>query len=377
MKSDGVLDSIAAQFLGAEEARRKKIKRALDEAGILLNKPIGEDSLNVAILGGGSFGTAIAHMAAKNGCRAVLWVRDRRAVRHMKDKRINKKYLPTHRLHHTLEFSHDLREAVMGKDIIFVAVPSSGFRETLQKISPYISAQAVVSLTKGIEKRDDDFYLMSDVITQELPEVNFAVMSGPNLALELINNMPSAAVVASPSETLKDAVHMALSSAFFGVYKSDDVRGVELGGALKNIYAVCMGMVAASQIGENTKAMILTRALAEMSAFGRRMGADPMTFLGLSGVGDLYATCNSTLSRNYRIGELLGRGASLESAIRRLGQTAEGINTIYQVYAHAKKIGIELPVAFAMYGIIYEKQSPLKAAFELMSAVGRHEFDME
>ena len=329
----------------------------------LTNQPA---PLKIAVLGGGSFGTAMANLSSKNGCEVTLWVRDKRSVKSMQKTHINKKYLPDHKLDERLQFTHDLQAAVKGKDLIFVAVPSAAFRETLQKIAPFISAQAIVSLTKGMEK--DTFALMSDVIADELPNVAFGVMSGPNLAKEIMNNMPSATVIASQSAALRLAVQTALHSAFFRVFASDDLIGVELGGALKNIYAIAMGMAAAYDIGENTKAMILTRALAEMSRFGVQAGANPLTFLGLSGVGDLYATCSSTLSRNYQIGNMLGRGMSLDQAIKKLGQTAEGINTIQQVNEKAMKEGIYMPITHALHDIIYEDKAPLGVALNLMEA---------
>lgn len=329
----------------------------------LANQPA---PLKIAVLGGGSFGTAMANLSSKNGCEVTLWVRDKRSVKSMQKTHINKKYLPDHKLDERLQFTHALQAAVKGKDLIFVAVPSAAFRETLQKIAPFISAQAIVSLTKGMEK--DTFALMSDVIADELPNVAFGVMSGPNLAKEIMNNMPSATVIASQSAALRLAVQTALHSAFFRVFASDDLIGVELGGALKNIYAIAMGMAAAYDIGENTKAMILTRALAEMSRFGVQAGANPLTFLGLSGVGDLYATCSSTLSRNYQIGNMLGRGMSLDQAIKKLGQTAEGINTIQQVNEKAMKAGIYMPITHALHDIIYEDKAPLGVALNLMEA---------
>lgn len=337
------------------------IKKSMDKSSIQT-----PSKLRLVFLGGGSFGTAMANLAARNGCDSTLWVRNKRTVKSLNKNRINKKYLPNYSLDDRLKFSHDLKEAVTDKDIIFVAVPSSAFRETLQSIAPHITGQSVVSLTKGMEK--DTFAMMSDIIRDELPEVNFGVMSGPNLAVEIMDNMPSATVIASDSEPLRHAVQAALHSAFFRVFASDDVRGVELGGALKNIYAIAMGMAAAYDVGENTKAMLLTRALAEMSRFGVAEGANPLTFLGLSGVGDLYATCSSELSRNYRIGNMLGRGVSLDAAIKKLGQTAEGINTIQQVHEKASKEGIYMPITHALYAVIYEDKAALGVALHLMEA---------
>ena len=350
----------------------KAVKKSKPDTPAVLEKDLDNQLANepaplkIAVLGGGSFGTAMANLSSKNGCEVTLWVRDKRSVKSMQKTHINKKYLPDHKLDERLQFTHDLQAAVKGKDLIFVAVPSAAFRETLQKIAPFISAQAIVSLTKGMEK--DTFALMSDVIADELPNVAFGVMSGPNLAKEIMNNMPSATVIASQSAALRLAVQKALHSAFFRVFASDDLIGVELGGALKNIYAIAMGMAAAYDIGENTKAMILTRALAEMSRFGVQAGANPLTFLGLSGVGDLYATCSSTLSRNYQIGNMLGRGMSLDQAIKKLGQTAEGINTIQQVNEKAMKAGIYMPITHALHDIIYEDKAPLGVALNLMEA---------
>ncbi|MGP4119681.1 NAD(P)H-dependent glycerol-3-phosphate dehydrogenase [Psychrobacter aquimaris] len=348
---------------------RKKLNPSAVESAVAKNMAdihSNPTKLRLAFLGGGSFGTAMANLAARNGCDTTLWVRNKRTVKAMVKTKTNKKYLPGYKLDDRLKYSHDLAAAVKDKDIIFIAVPGLAFRETLKNIAPFISGQSIVSLTKGMEK--DTFAMMSDIIKDELPEVNFGVMSGPNLAIEIMKNMPSATVIASESEPLRHAVQAALHSAFFRVFASDDVKGVELGGALKNIYAIAMGMAAAYDVGENTKAMILTRALAEMSRFGVEAGANPLTFLGLSGVGDLYATCSSELSRNYRIGNMLGRGMSIDAAVKKLGQTAEGVNTIQQVHEKATKEGIYMPITHALYAVIYEDKAALGVALHLMEA---------
>ncbi|MGP4969523.1 NAD(P)H-dependent glycerol-3-phosphate dehydrogenase [Psychrobacter aquimaris] len=348
---------------------RKKLNPSAVESAVAKNMAdihSNPTKLRLAFLGGGSFGTAMANLAARNGCDTTLWVRNKRTVKAMVKTKTNKKYLPGYKLDDRLKYSHDLAAAVKDKDIIFIAVPGLAFRETLKNIAPFVSGQSIVSLTKGMEK--DTFAMMSDIIKDELPEVNFGVMSGPNLAIEIMKNMPSATVIASESEPLRHAVQAALHSAFFRVFASDDVKGVELGGALKNIYAIAMGMAAAYDVGENTKAMILTRALAEMSRFGVEAGANPLTFLGLSGVGDLYATCSSELSRNYRIGNMLGRGMSIDAAVKKLGQTAEGVNTIQQVHEKATKEGIYMPITHALYAVIYEDKAALGVALHLMEA---------
>ena len=359
---------------------RKKLNPSAVESAVAKNMAEIHNNptkLCLAVLGGGSFGTAMANLAARNGCDTTLWVRNKRTVKAMAKSQMNKKYLPGHKLDDRLKYSHDLQAAVKDTDIIFIAVPGLAFREMLKSIAPFISGQSIVSLTKGMEK--DTFALMSDIIKDELPEVNFGVMSGPNLAIEIMKNMPSATVIASESEPLRHAVQAALHSAFFRVFASDDIRGVELGGALKNIYAIAMGMAAAYEVGENTKAMILTRGLAEMSRFGVHAGANPLTFLGLSGVGDLYATCSSELSRNYRIGNMLGRGMSIDAAVKKLGQTAEGVNTIQQVHEKATKEGIYMPITHALHAVIYEDKAALGVALYLMEAGFRSdvEFVME
>lgn len=329
--------------------------------------------LRVTVLGGGSFGTAMANLAARNGCDTRMWIRDAATAQQMQATRCNQKYLPDFQLHESLVFGSDLSEAVCDSDIILMAVPSHSFRSVLRQIAPYISGQVVVSLTKGIEA--GTFALMSDIIREELPNVAYGVLSGPNLAKEIMAGMPAGTVIASESEALRHAVHQALASALFRVFANTDVHGVELGGALKNIYAVAMGMGAAYHVGENTRSMLLTRALAEMSRFAVRLGANPLTFLGLSGVGDLFATCSSPLSRNYQIGLALGQGKTLEEAVKALGQTAEGINTIIQVRAQAQALNVYMPITNALYEVIHEGKPPLGIALSLMQ--NGHRSDVE
>ena len=359
-----ILDRATKSGFGRKKLNPNKVEAAVAKQMDQIHK--NPEKIRLTVLGGGSFGTAMANLAARNGCDTTIWVRNKRTVKSMAKTQMNKKYLPGYKLDNRLKYSYDLEAAVKDKDIIFLAVPSSAFRETLKNIKPFISGQSIVSLTKGMEK--DTFAMMSDIIKDELPEVNFGVMSGPNLAVEIMKNMPSATVIASESEPLRHAVQAALHSAFFRVFASDDIRGVELGGALKNIYAIAMGMAAAYDVGENTKAMLLTRSLAEMSRFGVEEGANPLTFLGLAGVGDLYATCNSELSRNFRIGNMLGRGMDIDAAVKKLGQTAEGVNTIQQVHEKASKQGIYMPITHALHAVIYEDKAALGVALHLMEA---------
>jgi glycerol-3-phosphate dehydrogenase (NAD(P)+) len=338
-----------------------------------LVEPVAVDqktALRITVLGGGSFGTAMANLAVRNGCDTMIWIRDAIVAEEINQTHINKRYLPDYTLETGLRAVSDLELAVRDRDIILVAIPSHSFRDVLKKIAPFISAQAVVSLTKGIEAKTFSF-----IIRTELPEVPYGVLSGPNLAKEIMAGMPSGTVIASESELVRYAVQHALHSALFRVFGSDDVHGVELGGALKNIYAVAMGMGAAYNIGENTKSMILTRALAEMSRFAVKQGANPLTFLGLSGVGDLFATCNSPLSRNYQIGFALGSGKTLDQATKELGQTAEGINTIVQVRTKAQELDVYMPITNALYEVIFENAPPMTIALSLMK--NGHRSDVE
>ena len=330
-------------------------------------------ALRVTVLGGGSFGTAMANTAVRNGCDTKIWIRDEAVAEEINRTHVNQRYLPDFQLETGLVAVSDVEQAVRDRDIILVAIPSHSFRDVLKQIRPFISSQAVVSLTKGIEA--NTFSFMSDIIQQELPEVPFGVLSGPNLAKEIVAGQPAGTVIASDSELVRYAVQQALHSALFRVFASDDVHGVELGGALKNIYAVAMGMAAAYNVGENTKSMLLTRALAEMSRFAVKLGANPLTFLGLSGVGDLFATCNSPLSRNYQIGFALGKGKTLEQATKELGQTAEGINTVVQVRARAEELDVYMPITCALYDVIFEGAPPLSIAVSLMK--NGHRSDVE
>lgn len=330
-------------------------------------------ALRITVLGGGSFGTAMANTAARNGCDTMIWIRNPQVADEINQTHINQHYLPDFLLDTNLRAEADLETAVRDRDIILVAIPSHSFRSVIQQIKPFITAQAVISLTKGIEA--ESFSFMSDIICQELPEVPYGVLSGPNLAKEIVAGQPAGTVIASDSEQVRHAVQQALHSALFRVFASDDVHGVELGGALKNIYAVAMGIAAAYNMGENAKSMLLTRALAEMSRFAVKLGANPLTFLGLSGVGDLFATCNSPLSRNYQVGFALGQGKTLEQATQQLGQTAEGINTIIQVRKRAIDLDVYMPITMALYAVIFEGAPLLTVAGSMMKTGQRSDVE--
>ncbi len=318
----------------------------------------------VAVLGGGSFGTAIANMVAANNHAVTLWMRSETAAQQIRNSGENAAYLPGYKLHAGLAISTDLEQAVAGCDTVFFAVPSSAFRAVAKQVSPFLAAgTVVVSTAKGIEA--DSFLLPSQILEQEMNQCPVGVISGPNLAKEIAQFEITATVVASDSDALCQRVQTLLASNYFRVYANHDRFGVELAGALKNIYAIVAGIAEAMQAGQNTKSVVLTRSLAEMSRFAVHLGANPMTFLGLSGVGDLYVTCTSPLSRNFRVGLAIGQGRGLDQAIKEVGQVAEGVNTTKLVKEKADSLGIYMPLASALYATLFE-QRPIKESLSSM-----------
>lgn len=326
------------------------------------------------VLGGGSFGTAVATILAQNGHEARLWVRDAETAAAINDDSENPKYLPGSVLPSGVCASDDLIESLANASLIFVAVPSSAFVEVLRKARPYVpEGTIVVSCTKGISS--DGFQLMSQLLMQEWPHARVGVLSGPNLAKEIVNKTFTGSVIASEDDSLCERIQDALSCDYFRVYQSDDMFGVELGGALKNIYAIATGMATALGVGDNTRGLLITRSLAEMSRFAAHLGGNPMTFLGLAGVGDLVVTCSSPLSRNYQVGFQVGQGKTVEEAVANLGQTAEGINTIKLVAERAEQLDIYMPIATGLYAILFQKEPLQKVIKKLMS--GDHSYDVE
>ena len=323
------------------------------------------DNPSIVVLGGGSFGTAIANAIASNGFATHLWMRDPEKAQRAQTQRENSDYLPGYRLADSLTVISDLQHAVTNRDIVFVSVPSASFREVVRQAKPYISASAmVVSTTKGIGR--DGFELMSEILAQELPYTPVGVFSGPNFAKEMVAGQLTGSVIASRSPELIRQVHDLLSSERFRVYSSSDCYGVELAGALKNIYAIIAGMAAARNYGHNTLALLMTRALSEMGRFAHALGADPMTFLGLAGVGDLILTCGSDLSRNYRMGYAMGSGQSLTAAIKGVGQVVEGVNTLRLVKQKAEDLGVAMPLVEALYALLFEGESADSIIKQLM-----------
>lgn len=325
------------------------------------------DLHRVAVLGGGSFGTVIANIIAANGHPTALWMRNAERAELVNSTHENPDYLPGFILDTRLRTTSVLADAVEGIDILFVAVPSRSFREVVRQVSSRISSAAlVISLTKGIES--PGFHLMSEILQDELPDNPRGVLSGPNLATEIAEGQLTGSVIASAVPAHSGVVQALLHSNTFRVYSSRDMYGVELGGALKNVYAIMAGLGAALELGQNTIGMLMTRALAEMSRFAVHLGANPMTFLGLAGVGDLIVTCASPLSRNYRVGFALGEGQSLDEIIAQLGQVAEGVNTLGLLKNEADRRDVYMPLVNGLYAILYERQTVADVLGNMMLA---------
>ena len=315
----------------------------------------------IAVLGGGSWGTVLANLAAINGNKVTLWMRDEANVESINTNSLNKKYLPDYLLDRRLIATSNI-EDIESSLLVLFCVPSSSFREVLLKSIKYVNPEALlISATKGIEEKG--FLLMSQILENEIKSHDIGVISGPNLALEISQNQLTGTVIASKSKKLTEECIKIFASDSFCINTNPDPYGVELGGALKNIYAIACGIADGLQSGENTVGMIMTRGLAEMSRFAVNQGADPMTFLGLSGVGDLITTCASPLSRNHAFGKLIGKGYQVDEAQKEIGQTTEGLKTLKVVWNKSKEEGVDMPIVNSLYKIIYENE-PLEGSIK-------------
>ena len=332
------------------------------------------NSLNkVVVLGGGSFGTVLANLAASNGFNVSLWVRDSDQALRINSEGANTSYHPELKLSENIEASDNLNEVLVNAEIIFIATPSIIFEKIVDRISEFIDPDSfIISCTKGI--LDDPYRSLSEIISIKLSN-KIGVLSGPNLAKEIAENKLAGTVIASPDEDLLIAVKSVLSSKHFKIYSSKDMQGVELAGALKNIYAIVCGMAESLKVGENAIGLILTRSMAEMSRFAVAKGANPITFLGLSGMGDLVATCMSNLSRNYQLGFNIGTGMTLLEAKNKVGQVAEGVRTLEIIRNESSRLNIKMPLVESMYNIIYKEALPESIIDDLLN--NPHEVDVE
>ena len=314
----------------------------------------------IVVLGGGSFGTVLANLSASNGFETSLWVRDTEQALRINAEGTNTTYHPELKLSEKIIASESLEQCISGADLILVATPSAIFENIIKRLKPLIQENMnIVSCTKAIAK--NPMRTMTEIISDELKAVignQFGVLSGPNLAKEIASEKVAGSVIASHNEELKKLIKDALESEKFKIYESSDVKGVEYAGALKNIYAICCGIGDKLDVGENAIGLIITRSMTEMSKFAVHKGANPITFLGLAGMGDLVATCTSKLSRNFSLGRRIAKGDSLEEAKAAIGQVAEGVRTLEVVYEEANNNNLAMPLVNALHKIVYENANP-------------------
>ncbi|MEX1125277.1 MAG: NAD(P)H-dependent glycerol-3-phosphate dehydrogenase [Acidimicrobiia bacterium] len=328
----------------------------------------------IAVVGAGSWGTTVAAFAARS-TPTVLWARRPELAAEMNETRENRQYLPGLALPDGLTATADLNTAVEGASALVMAVPSHGFREIYTRIAEGLGEDVpVLSLTKGIEQ--DTLATMTQVVTETSPRKNrslVGVMTGPNLASEVAAGQPTATVIAMADRATARRLQDVFMGPTFRVYTHDDVVGCELGGALKNVMAIAAGMSDGLGFGDNTRATLITRALAELTRLGVALGGRPATFAGLAGMGDLIATCISTASRNHQVGVGLASGKSLNDVVTEMRMVAEGVKTTQAVLDLAQRSGIEMPIASHVGHVLYEGLDPKEAVLRLMTRDAKEE----
>ncbi len=319
----------------------------------------------ICILGDGSWGTTLAILLSKKGYDITLWSYDPEYASILKKRRENIKFLPQVRIPKSIKIVSDINLASRSKDFIIIAVPSLYFRNVIKSMKEYEKNAIFVSVTKGIEIKK--FKRMSEIILEELKSVKVAVLSGPSIAYEVVRMLPSSVVVAASKKDVGIKVQSLFFARSFRVYTTDDVIGVELAGALKNIIAIASGVADGLGLGNNSKAALLSRGLIEMIRFCKMQGASSQTLFGLSGLGDMVTTCFSKESRNRSLGEKIGRGKKLDNILKGMDMVAEGIYTTEAVYKFSQKHGIDMPITEKVYEILYQGKNPRDAVYELMA----------
>ncbi len=335
------------------------------------------DSIKIAVVGAGSWGTALAYLLADKGHHVELWVYERQVKEQIEKYRENKVFLPGVVLPENLTPVNDIGVAVAGKPVVLIVVPSHVMRDVSSGMAPHISPGCiVVSASKGIENRTH--LTMSGVLRETLPTVDqdrLAVLSGPSFAKEVAVKSPTAVTVASRSLDCAKKIQHVFATDYFRVYTNEDMVGVELGGSVKNVIAIAAGIIDGLGLGLNTRAALITRGLTEIRRLGLKLGANPRTFTGLAGVGDLVLTCTGTLSRNHTVGKQLGRGHTLNEILDQMQMVAEGVKTAKSVYNLSRKLAVEMPICHAVYKILYEDLKPAQALFQLMTRNLKSELD--
>lgn len=334
-------------------------------------------SKKVAVLVAGSWGTALSRVLADNGHSVKLWTRSAGQAEEINRKRSNEKFLPGARLPEGITATTDMSDAVAEAEAVLFVAPSSAMRDVARQAAIYLHKDAlIVHATKGFES--DTLKRMSTVLAEELdrPEDQIVVLSGPSHAEEVVNRHPTTVVVASKETSCADAAQdLFMNEAYFRVYTNPDVVGVETAGAIKNIIALGAGLSDGLGFGDNAKAALITRGLAEIARLGAAMGANPLTFAGLAGVGDLIVTCTSQHSRNWRAGSMLAKGLPLEEVLQRMGMVVEGVRTTKAAKVLAVEHDVEMPITNQLYAVLFDGTSPEDAVGALMGRVRTHEIE--
>ena len=325
--------------------------------------------MKITVLGAGSWGTTLAVLLDYNGHEVSLWEFKKNYAKALEKHRENKVFLPGIKISESIKIYHTLKDCIRDRHIIVIAVPTQFVRSVLEKFdNPDFSNTTFVSVSKGIEK--ETLLTVSQIIEDVIPgmnDSNIGVLSGPSHAEEVSHKIPTAVVAASKDYATARLIQAAFITSYLRVYTSTDIVGVELGGALKNIIAIGAGIVDGAKFGDNTKAAIMTRGIAEISRLGIALGADPKTFSGLSGMGDVIVTCMSKHSRNRFVGEKIGAGNKLKDVLSSMEMVAEGVETTKSVYELAARNHVEVPIVDAVYGILFENKDPQKITYNLMT----------
>ncbi len=325
--------------------------------------------MKIAVLGAGAFGTTLAVLLHYNGHKVTLWEYKKSFAKEMIKKRENKTYLPGTPLPEELEISYKLQDVVTDKNLIVLAVPSQFLRSVVEQISfADIKNTIFVNVAKGIENKT--LMTMSQMLKDVFPLIQdeqLGIISGPSHAEEVCKRIPTAVVAGSTVRETSKTIQAAFMNSYFRVYSSTDLLGVELGGSFKNVMAIGAGIIDGAKFGDNTKAAIMTRGIAEITRMGIAMGAKPETFSGLSGIGDLIVTCMSQHSRNRYVGEKLGSGLKLKEILKNMYAVAEGVETSRSASELAKKVGVDAPITNEVYKILFEDKDAIKATTDLMS----------
>lgn len=330
--------------------------------------------MNISVIGAGSMGTAVSILLADNGHDVKMWSVLKEEVDMINTYREQKEKLPGAIVPKNVICTGDLEEAISFSDILVMVIPSQVVRENIKEIAAITKKQKTITcFSKGLEKGTG--YRMSEVIKQEMPDATVVAMSGPCHAEELSKGIPTAYVAASESRVSAELIQDVFMSQRFRVYTNPDIIGVELGGAVKNVIALCSGMADGLGFGDNTKAALMTRGLAEMKRLGCAIGAKGQTFSGLSGIGDLIVTCTSMHSRNRRAGILIGQGLSVEKALEEVKMVVEGVYTTEPVHKLATELGVSMPITNEAYEILFNKKDASKAVFDLMTRGKTHELE--